>query len=46
MNFRHIICFAAVFCVALNTASPHRILKNAAYANAKAPEAFWRDLGI
>ena len=32
--------------VALNTASPHRILKNAAYANAKAPEAFWRDLGI
>ena len=32
--------------VALNTASPHRILKNAAYANAKAPEAFWRELGI
>ena len=32
--------------VALNTASPHRILKNAAYANAKAPEAFWRERGI
>jgi len=32
--------------VALNTASPRRILKNAAYANAKAPEAFWRELGI
>ena len=32
--------------VALNTASPHRILKNAAYANAKAPEAFWRELGL
>lgn len=32
--------------VALNTASPHRILKNAAYANAKAPEAFWRELGM
>ena len=32
--------------VALNTASPRRILRNAAYANAKAPEAFWRDLGI
>ena len=32
--------------VALNTASPGRILKNAAYANAKAPEAFWRELGI
>ena len=31
--------------VALNTASPHRILKNAAYADAKAPEAFWRELG-
>ena len=30
--------------VALNTASPHRILKNAAYADAKAPEAFWREL--
>ena len=32
--------------VALNTASPQRILKNAAYANAKAPEAFWRELGM
>ena len=32
--------------VALNTASPHRILKNAAYANAKAPEAFWHELGM
>lgn len=32
--------------VALNTASPGRILKNAAYANAKAPEAFWRELGM
>ena len=32
--------------VALNTASPNRILKNAAYANTKAPEAFWRELGL
>jgi len=32
--------------VALNTASSHRILKNAAYANAKAPEAFWSELGM
>lgn len=32
--------------VALNTASPRRMLKNAAYANAKAPEAFWRELGM
>ena len=32
--------------VALNTASPRRILKNAAYANANAPEAFWRELGM
>ena len=32
--------------VALNTASPNRILKNAAYADAQAPEAFWRELGL
>jgi len=32
--------------VALNTSSPKRILQNAAYANAKASEAFWRELGI
>ena len=30
--------------VALNTSSPKRILQNAAYATAKAPEAFWREL--
>ena len=32
--------------VALNTASPQRIPRNAAYANAKAPDAFWRELGL
>ena len=43
VEYSHRLGFDAV---ALNTASPHRILKNAAYANAKAPEAFWRELGI
>lgn len=30
--------------VALNTSSPRRILQNAAYANARAPEEFWQKL--
>ena len=32
--------------VALNTSSPRRIRQNAAYATAKAPDAFWRELGL
>ena len=32
--------------VALNTASPRRILQNASYGSAKAPEAFWEELRV
>ena len=32
--------------VALNTSSPARILRNAAYGSFRAPEEFWRELAV